>query len=749
MPKITVTKKAEVIAEYMLSKKSITVGSAKTNDIILVDNAVSEQHCVISKKDGAYELRDNSTLTGTLVNGKQVTIQPLQFLDVVNIGPFSLIFRQTSLEQARKDEPAPVVNQVTRTLAKPFYLLSIYGKYRGKKFELRDGENFIGREAVSPKGIANDIVLSGDMTVSKGHAKINVTRDKTVITDVGSTGGVAVNSKKVGQLNDMDIAAGDEIAIGRSIFRFVAEKMDYSVPRNYGIFLLQIRKPLMVVLTLLVLAVCFYLTTQGISGISVVTKPSGVFKATLNNSWLPERYTPYGKIDEYDISSSAAVGDINSNGTNAIVYLSKSGSLYAWNGKTGKLLWQPAEIFNSGKTSPVLYDMNNDGILDIIVVSDNSMLYIIDGRSGETIYRDMLGGTVSNLAPAVADLDLDGKPDVVVCSEEGNVHFIYAPGFPSNTKKFTEFINDKILASPVMIVTKKISPLIVVCSYSGKVYVFDGSSRSQKTVDLVEKTGKAHLIAGAPAVGDLNGDGVPEIVVQTNVPQYVTAVDIQNFNVKWSYFIEPVPPTDLKHNSTPVLTDVNGDGMDDVIVLSANGFAYALKGETGYPGGEMLWKVKVPDGGRVISAASAYDFDKDGLLDLVFGSESGTLFLLKNGETANKVTIMPIANLEDKPVTSSTLLADLGKTGKVDIIATNLAGEIKVIETNTRTFKGKVIWPEFLGSFMNSGGLENKESVEPSVFKIFLAFCLFVIFITLRFIIVRRALSKRPKVIYL
>jgi pSer/pThr/pTyr-binding forkhead associated (FHA) protein len=42
------------------------------------------------------------------------------------------------------------------------------------------------------------------MTVSKGHAKITLNGSQYVITDVGSTGGVAVNSIKVGQVRDYE-----------------------------------------------------------------------------------------------------------------------------------------------------------------------------------------------------------------------------------------------------------------------------------------------------------------------------------------------------------------------------------------------------------------------------------------------------------------------------------------------------------------------------------------------------------------
>ena len=77
------------------------------------------------------------------------------------------------------------------------------------------------------------------MTVSKGHAKISAVQGQYTITDIGSTGGVAINGEKLGQLNSTQLAIGDEISIGRTIFRLVDYfTEDYSLPSKQHILAL-------------------------------------------------------------------------------------------------------------------------------------------------------------------------------------------------------------------------------------------------------------------------------------------------------------------------------------------------------------------------------------------------------------------------------------------------------------------------------------------------------------------------------
>lgn len=737
MPRLFLKRKEEVLGEYILRrKKRIFVGNKKGNDILIKDKNISEHHCSIITEDGnSYVVKDQNTIIGTRVNGKTISEKELQTGDEIGIGPYSIVMYPDIAPGSPENKPI-------------HFLLGIYGKFIGKKFIVKSEDTFIGREPFSPRGIENDIVLSGDMTVSKGHAKISHNNGQYTITDVGSTGGVAVNGSKVGQLNSMNISLGDEIAIGRSIFRFVNSfDEDYSTPSKQKIFLLKIQKPLSLAVTAVSLLLSIGLIWFGWSGLSLLKSKPGKLSLELNLDFRKD--TPLRNLEEYDITSTPAVGDVNGDGKNDIIMLTAAGFLYGWDAKSGESLWRQIEIFNSGQTSPMLADVNDDGIVDIVTLSDSSMLFIYDGQTGNIIRREILGGVISEMTPLVADLTGNGKKDIVVCSEDGAVHFLYNAGYETDYDRFTEFVEGPIYASPVMYQSKDFTPMVVVASNAGKVYFIDGKSRTKKTVDLVEKTGKAHLIAGAPAVGDINGDSIPEVVVQSNVPQYVSAIDVSKFEVMWTYFVEPTPPAGLKHNSSPVIADLTGNDMGDVFIVSANGSIQGLKGKTGYPAGELLWKMLLPEAKRIISSPAVYDFDKDGLKDFAIGTEDGRIIIIKSNTRRKEFEIIADIRASNSPITSSPLISDLFGTGKLNIIFANSTDAVQIVSTNAKIMKNVSVWPMFLGSADHMGfhGLGVFKSKYRKQFFIGLIILFAFSFFKIRFTLARNA--KKVKVQFL
>jgi hypothetical protein len=285
--------------------------------------------------------------------------------------------------------------------------------------------------------------------------------------------------------------------------------------------------------------------------------------------------------------------------------------------------------------------------------------------------------------------------------------------------------------------------MVVVANNKGKVYLIDGKTRTKKVIDLVEKTGKAHPISGSPAVGDLNDDGIHEIVVQTNVPQYISAIDIVNFSVLWTFSVDPQPPQGLKHNASPLIE--NGD----VFVVSANGTIYNLKGKTGYSSGELLWKLKLPGVNRMIASPAKYDFNKDGYCDFVIATEDGKIMVVKNNIEHKKFEILAEIQASNMPITSSPLIADVFGTGKLNILFVDFHNTLQIINTNANIIKNFDIWPMFLGGPSHTGS--NKIDIYiTEYYKIFFSGTfVFVLFVILKIINIVKRNSKKVKIKFL
>jgi len=739
MPRLLLKKKEEVLKEFVVrkTKTKVFIGSKKGNDILLPDKQnVSEQHCVILYSDNKYILKDQNTITGTQVNGRNVTEIQLNFGDEITVADWTISF----LEDIS-------VNKFD-VLFPQYYLIGIYGKFYGKKFVIKQqNDTFIGREDISPRGIANDIVLSGDVTVSKGHAKITGFENEYTITDIGSTGGVAINGEKLGQLNTTSIKLGDEISIGRTIFRVVDYyNENYALPLKQNLFALKFLKIITFLTTLIVFLFSLYFIIFGYSGLSTLNSSNGKVKLSINTNWSKD--IPM-KVDtgDYNITATPVIADFNGDGINDIAMLCSAGFLYAWNGKNGNLLWKPIEIYNSGIASLMSDDINNDGLSDIITVSKSGMIYIIDGQTGTSIVQEMLGGELASLTPAVCDLDSDGRKDVVVVSEEGNIHFLYSPGFPSYTKQ-SEFIDGPVYASPVILNRKNFSPLVVIANYNSKVFFIDGATRTKKIVDL-DTTGKAHLVAGAPAVGDINGDGIDEVVVQSNVPQYITAIDTTKFSVLWTYFVEPTPQEGLKFNTSPIIADFTGKGINDVLFVSANGSVQILKGNTTYQTGELLWKFTIPEAKRILSNPASFDFDKDGINEVIFGTEDGRILIAKSNIKRKEIEIAADVRASNSAITSTPLIADLTGDKKLEILYVNSLESIHMLNTNVKTLKNLVVWPMFLGNSQHTGTVSLAKYRLKFKIMMFGGIFLIVLFILVRLRLSLKRASKKVKVTYL
>lgn len=120
-----------------------------------------------------------------------------------------------------------------------------------------------------------------------------------------------------------------------------------------------------------------------------------------------------------------------------------------------------------------------------------------------------------------------------------------------------------------------------------------------------------HYTNSSPALSDLDGDGGLDIVLGS-WHEGLFALDGANGSVLWM-----VTMTSTTNGSAPAIADVDGDGKPEVVFARTDSLL-VFQGETG----AMLWKVPVE--GDLVMSPCAADLDGDGRPEVVFSETDVT-----------------------------------------------------------------------------------------------------------------------------
>ena len=182
-----------------IGHKTLTVGRAQGNDIVIDDPTVSRNHARITFDGTQYKVEDLNSTSGTQVNGQKVDRMAIMPGATMKMGNSEFVFNQDNNRGTQPEFVMPAAQKVeansTRRIGKMpqtlAWLVGTSGSSMGQSCKLVEGNNILGRDQ------GNDVMVD-DHYASRQHAMVKVQNGKAYVFDLGSIGGTKVNGKEIG-----------------------------------------------------------------------------------------------------------------------------------------------------------------------------------------------------------------------------------------------------------------------------------------------------------------------------------------------------------------------------------------------------------------------------------------------------------------------------------------------------------------------------------------------------------------------
>ena len=392
--------------------------------------------------------------------------------------------------------------------------------------------------------------------------------------------------------------------------------------------------------------------------------------------------------------AAPSMGDLDGDGDLEIVAVGISGKIYVWQAEGSPLTnwplrpscpvtdlgsWRsPDGTAATSRPEPAceffgaaaLADLDGDGRDEICVASAQGTIWVLRSDGSHLPgWPKMLPANQHPpnpaavfASPAIADLDRDGDLEIVVATHAYQIHAWQANG-------------EAIIGWPVWIPHRARGGFsdVAIGDVNGDgelevVITSEHGFTGPATVALFNARGM--LLPGwpyalpepcnaGPALGDINADGIPEIVAATiGGNAAVVALDGSTGT--------PLPgwPVRLKQetvNASPVIADIDGDGSNDILIaalstgLASDAWIWALNGR-----GEQLsgYPIMLPQDDVVSAGPVAADLDGDGDLELLAATERLNSLYCWDLEVLCEPETLPWPALSGGPARRGTRLQD-------------------------------------------------------------------------------------------
>ena len=295
-------------------------------------------------------------------------------------------------------------------------------------------------------------------------------------------------------------------------------------------------------------------------------------------------------------------------------------------------------------------DLNGDGLPDLIVAnySDNTVSVLLNttapGATTPSFANQQTFATGSfPFSVTAADVNGDGLPDLIVANQEGGVSVLLnttAPG--ATTPSFATQQTFAAGANPSSVAVADVNgdglPDLIVTNENGKTVSVLLNTTPPGATTLSFATQQTFATGNIPfsaTAVDVNGDGLPDLIVANEGDATVSV--LLNTTAPGATVPSFAPQQTFATGSNPesiAAADVNGDGLPDLIVANLGSSTVSVLLNTTAPGAAVpSFATQRTFAANSPFSVTAADINGDGMPDLIVanaGQAAGTVSVLLN-----------------------------------------------------------------------------------------------------------------------
>jgi hypothetical protein len=415
----------------------------------------------------------------------------------------------------------------------------------------------------------------------------------------------------------------------------------------------------------------------------LIGKGDGTFQAPVYYANQGGTYTTPALVDlkgdgYLDVAIVTALG----NTTSLTVYLNEGSAAPGTYGAPKNYSLGPVSGAIYG---PVSGDFNGDGKQDLLVLTDTNLI-VSYGNGDDTLQAaqtQALPTSTNFQTAAVGDFNHDGATDVAYTA----LSECCSPGVPGNVQILLGSSNGVFAKGTTLSIEP--SPLVpsvaatqltndgnldLITSGNGITTVFRGDGKGGFT------QGASYGASGVPIVGDLNGDGKPDLLLEALGTPTGAGFYLLYGNGDGTFQGVPTVPTNT--NGNMVYADLNGDGIADAVyqtsALDASGDSSIVSALGRGDGTFTILNQAISLGGGGLSSLAMGDFNGDRKPDLAVvtgntgcpapSGNNGKLSIYLGNGNGTFGTAISVTGLPSDAGLSAAVAGDFNGDGKLDLV---------------------------------------------------------------------------------